>query len=69
MFSYVIQVKAGTTELRRTIVPFMYSLAPDVKYVHVIDLPGADDSDKNVSQLTEFLKFISQIVVFVVSYE
>ena len=64
-----IQVKAGTTELRRTIVPFMYSLEPDVKGVHVVDLPGADDSDKNVSQLTEFLKFISQIVVFVVSYE
>ena len=65
----MIQVKAGTTEQRRTIVPFMYTLAPDVKNVHIIDLPGADDSDKNVSQLTEFLKFISQIVVFVVSYE
>lgn len=63
------QVKAGTTEQRRTIVPFMYSLAPDVNNIHIIDLPGADDSDKNVSQLTEFLKFISQIVVFVVSYE
>ena len=47
----------------------MYSLAPDVKGVHVVDLPGADDSDKNVSQLTKFLRFISQIVVFVVSYE
>ena len=47
----------------------MYSLAPEVDGVYVIDLPGADDSDKNVSQLTEFLKFISQIVLFVVSYE
>lgn len=64
-----MQVKAGTTESRRTIVPYMYSLAPEVDGVYIIDLPGADDSDKNVSQLTEFLKFISQIVLFVVSYE
>ena len=61
IFFFFAQVKAGITE-NRTIIPFMYSLAPDVKNVHVINLPGADDSDKNVSQLTEFLKFVSQIV-------
>ena len=64
-----MQVKAGTTEQRRTIVPFMYNLAPDVEGVYVIDLPGADDSDKNVLQFTEFVKYISQLVIFVVSYE
>ena len=63
------QVKAGTIESRRTIVPFMYTLAPDVEGVHVVDLPGADDSDKDVLWFTEFLRFISQVVVFVVSYE
>lgn len=47
----------------------MYSLAPEVEGVHVVDLPGADDSDKNVLQLTEFLKSISQVVIFAVSYE
>ncbi len=47
----------------------MYTLAPDVEGVHVVDLPGADDSDKDVLKFTEFLRFISQVVVFVVSYE
>ena len=47
----------------------MYSLAPDVDGVYVVDLPGADDSDKNVLQFTEFLNHISQMVIFVVSYE
>ena len=60
---------AGTIESRRTIIPFMYSLAPEVGGVHVVDLPGADDSDRNVLQLTEFLKSISQVVVFVVDYK
>ena len=66
---YFIQVKAGTTELRRTTVPFIYSLSPDVEGINVIDFPGADDSDRDVLQVVEFLKFISQIVVFVVNYE
>ena len=47
----------------------MYSLAPDIEGVHIVDLPGADDSDKNVLQFTEFLNRISQVVIFVVSYE
>lgn len=47
----------------------MYNLAPDVEGVYVVDLPGADDSDKNVLQFTEFLNHISQLVIFIVSYE
>ena len=69
MYTCILQVKAGTSESRRTIVPFMYTLAPDVEGVHVVDMPGADDSDKNVLRLTDFLKSISQVVVFVIRQE
>ena len=47
----------------------MYTLAPDVKNVHVVDLPGADDSDKTLHRLTDILRSISQVVIFVVRQE
>ena len=57
----------------------MYSLAPEVENVYVIDLPGADDSDEKVNQLIgddsntlhliEIVKSIAHILVFVVSQE
>lgn len=64
-----MQLKAGTSQSHRTIVPFMYTLAPDVKHVHVVDLPGADDSDRTLHRLTDILKSISQVVIFVVRQE
>jgi hypothetical protein len=47
----------------------MYTLAPDVEGVHIVDQPGTNDSDKNVLQLTDFIKSISQIVIFVFRQE
>ena len=64
-----MQVKPGTLESNRTTIPFIYTLSPDVKGINIIDFPGADDSDDKVVEIVEFLKFISQIVIFVVSHE
>ena len=47
----------------------MYTLAPDVEDVHVVDLPGANDGDKDLLQLTDFIMSISQLVVYVFRQE
>ena len=68
MMILFVQVKTGTTDSRRTTVPFIYCLDPKVEGVNVIDFPGVDDSDQDVIKPVEFLKFVSQVVIFVIHY-
>ena len=55
-------------ESKRTTVPFLYSLEPDVNGVDVIDFPGVDDCDDNVQGLCRILFQVVHIVIFLVDY-
>lgn len=52
---------------KRTTVPFLYSIQ-GVENFDVIDFPGVDDQDKNITDLVNLLRTLSQLVVFVVDY-
>ena len=52
---------------KRTTVPFLYSVE-GVENFDVIDFPGVDDQDKNITDLVNLLRTLSQLVVFVVNY-
>lgn len=58
----------GTTELKRTTVPFLYNLGDDVEGLDVIDFPGVDDRDETIPDLADLLLALAQIVIFVVDY-
>ena len=58
----------GTTAIKRTTVPFLYSMDGVVDGLDVIDFPGVDDRDETISELAELLLVIAQVVVFVVDY-
>ncbi len=55
-------------ESKRTTVPFLYSLEPDVDGIDVIDFPGVDDCDANVQRLCRILFQVVHIVIFLVDY-
>lgn len=63
-----LQVPVGTTELKRTTVPFLYNLGDDVEGLDVIDYPGVDDRDETIPDLADLLLALAQIVIFVVDY-
>jgi len=63
-----LQVASGTRESKRTTVPFMYNLGPEVECLDVIDFPGADDQDPSIPALVNLLLSLAQLVVFVVDY-
>jgi len=54
--------------VKRTTVPFMYSLDEKVEGLDVVDFPGVDDRDESISDLADLLLTLSQIVIFVVDY-
>ena len=58
----------GTTEAKRTTVPFMYNLEQMVEGLDVVDFPGVDDRDETIPDLAELLLFLAQVVIFVVDY-
>ncbi len=58
----------GTSEAKRTTVPFMYNLDEHVEGLDVVDFPGVDDEDDSIPDLTDLLLTIAQIVIFVVDY-
>ncbi len=58
----------GTSEAKRTTVPFMYNLDEDVEGLDVVDFPGVDDEDDTIPDLADLLLTIAQIIVFVVDY-
>jgi GTP-binding protein EngB required for normal cell division len=63
------KVPSGTSEAKRTTVPFLYSLGPDVEGVDVIDFPGVDDNDDLIRVLCKILFDLAQVAVFVVEYK
>ena len=65
---YFAQIPVGTTAVKRTTVPFLYSMDGVVDGLDVIDFPGVDDRDKTISELAELLLVVAQVVVFVVDY-
>ena len=62
------QIPVGTTEAKRTTVPFMYNLDENVEGLDVVDFPGVDDEDNSIPDLADLLVTIAQIVIFVVDY-
>ena len=62
------QIPVGTTEAKRTTVPFMYNLDQRVEGLDVVDFPGVDDRDETIPDLAELLLFLVQVVIFVVDY-
>ena len=68
--SHLPQVPTGTTEEKRTTVPFMYNMELDDsdQGLDVVDFPGVDDEDNSIPDLADLLLTITQIVIFVVDY-
>ena len=62
------QIPTGTTEVKRTTVPFMYNLDDYIEGLDVVDFPGVDDRDESISDLADLLLTLAQIVIFVVDY-
>ena len=55
-------------ETKRTTVPFLYSLEPEVEGIDVIDFPGVDDCNINIQTHCTTLFQLPQIIVFLVDY-
>ena len=72
---YPLQIYSGTTDEKRTTVPFIYNLKRKLEGcdegvdIDVVDFPGVDDRDESVSDLTPLLLHLVQIVIFVVNYK
>ena len=64
----IVQIPVGTTERKRTTVPFLYNLDEVVEGLDVIDFPGVDDRDETIPDLADLLLSLAQVVVFVVDY-
>ena len=64
----IMQIPTGTTEVKRTTVPFMYNLDKNVEGLDVVDFPGVDDEDDTIGDLADLLITIAQIIIFVVDY-
>ena len=63
-----MQIPIGTTEMKRTTVPFMYNLDEHVEGLDVVDFPGVDDEDDTIGDLADLLLTIAQIIIFIVDY-
>ena len=64
-----VQVLAGTTNMQRTTIPFLYNLEGTIDGLNVIDFPGVDDKDSCVVAISKILLQISQLVVLVMEYK
>lgn len=58
----------GTTNRKRTTVPILYNLDGKVTGLDIIDFPGVDDKDNNITDMADLLLNLAQIVIFVVDY-
>ena len=63
-----VQIPSGTMESKRTTVPFLYNLEPEVEGIDVIDFPGVDDSSQNMQVHGRLLFELPQIIIFLVDY-
>ena len=61
------QTQVGTTEKKRTVVPFIYNMDGRVDKLDVIDFPGVDDKE-SVPELAKLLVGLAQVVLFIVNY-
>ena len=69
VYRYVhFQIPSGTTEEKRTTVPFIYNMEEKVEGLDVVDFPGVDDRDESISELADLLLTLAQIIIFVVDY-
>ena len=66
-YVYCLQTRVGTTEKKRTVVPFIYNMDGRVDKLDVIDFPGVDDKE-SVPELAKLLVGLAQVVLFVVNY-
>ena len=65
---FISQVSSGTTEARRTTVPFIYSLKETVGDLDIVDFPGVDDVDESISDMANLLLTLAQVIIFTVDY-
>ena len=63
-----LQAPTGTLEEKRTTVPFVYTMDPEVRMLSVIDFPGVDDCDEFIQRLCRWMLEVVQVAVFVVDY-
>ena len=69
VYRYVhLQIPSGTTEEKRTTVPFIYNMEEKVEGLDIVDFPGVDDRDESISELADLLLTLAQIIIFVVDY-
>ena len=66
--AFILQIPSGTTDNKRTTVPFLYNLEGEVDGLDVVDFPGVDDVDETISDLADLLLALAQVVMFVVDY-
>jgi GTP-binding protein EngB required for normal cell division len=62
------KIPSGTMEAKRTTVPFLYSLEPEVEGIDVIDFPGVDDCNIHIQSHCKTLFQLPQIIIFLVDY-
>ena len=67
LWYYTTQTQVGTTEKKRTVVPFIYNMDGRVDKLDVIDFPGVDDKE-SVPELAKLLVGLAQVVLFIVNY-
>ena len=68
MYTFYLQIPSGTTEEKRTTVPFIYNMEARVEGLDIVDFPGVDDRDESISELADLLLTLAQIIIFVVDY-
>ena len=67
LYCIILQTQVGTTEKKRTVVPFIYNMDGRVDKLDVIDFPGVDDKE-SVPELAKLLVGLAQVVLFIVNY-
>ena len=70
MVTYLLQLQipSGTMEAKRTTVPFLYNLEPEVEGIDVIDFPGVDDCNVDIQEHCKALFQLPQVIIFLVDY-
>ncbi len=63
-----LQAQVGTTQSKKTVVPFLYNMDGKVDSLDVVDFPGIDDKD-GIPELMNLLVSLAQVVVCVLNYK
>lgn len=62
------QAQVGSTQSKKTVVPFLYNLEGKVDNLDIVDFPGIDDKH-NIPELASLLVTLAQVVICVVNYK